>query len=287
MIYFDHSATSLQKPPDVAQATAWAIDNLGNAGRSFYAPAMHAARAIHATRAEIATLVNLQNPLGVAFTASATEALNLVTTGLLAPQNAVITTVLEHNSVLRPLLHSGCALAYVGCDDEGSLLLNQLEALLTPQTTAVFCTHGSNLTGAITNLPPLQSFCQKHGLLLVLDVAQTLGQTTVTADMGNLLCFAGHKGLFGPQGTGGVIAQNLPPMRVAKTGGTGAGTFAALQPAQMPDIFEAGTANAHSLHGLQKGVQFVNKTGVAAIEQKCQALTAQFLQGIANIPGIT
>lgn len=285
MIYFDNSATSLQKPPQVAQAAAWAINHLGNAGRSFHQPALLAARAVHAARAELATLVKLGDPLRVAFTSSATEALNLVALGMLGPQDAVITTVLEHNSVLRPLRLAGCHVDFAPCDEQGNLLADKLEPLLKPNTKAVFCTHGSNLTGGLTPLEALRHFCQKHSLVLVADAAQSIGHTAVQASDADILCFAGHKGLMGPQGTGGVIAQNLPPMRAAKSGGTGNNSFNLNPPTQMPDIFEAGTANAHALCGLQKGVEFINQTGVEAIARHCRTLTEQFLQGVAAIGG--
>lgn len=285
MIYFDNSATTLQKPPAVADATAWAINHLGNAGRSFYAPAMDAARSLHAARNQVAGLVGA-TPAMVAFTSSATESLNLVVDALVSPGDGVITTALEHNSVLRPLYRKGCALSFLGCDEQGNLLLEQLPALLTPQTKFVFATHGSNVLGTLTNTAKLHAFCREHGLVLVLDAAQTMGQVPVSAGMAQVICFTGHKALYGPQGTGGIVAQSGLAFAANKTGGTGADAFAENQGTAMPGVFEAGTANVHSLHGLQQGIEFVQTTGLAAIMQHEASLTKQFIEGVLSIPNI-
>ncbi|MFV0412690.1 MAG: aminotransferase class V-fold PLP-dependent enzyme [Oscillospiraceae bacterium] len=286
MIYFDCSATSLEKPPEVAEATAWAIGHLGNAGRSFYGAAMQASREIFAVRRQVAGLVGLASPLQVAFTSSATESLNLVVQALVRPEDHVITTVLEHNSVLRPLYGSGCRLSFLNCDDEGNLLLESLASLVQPSTKYVFATHGSNVLGTLTNARQLAALCRAHGLTLVLDISQTLGHTAVTADRADVFCFTGHKGLMGPQGTGGIAARQGLKFTVTKTGGAGYNSFAKNQGTAMPEVFEAGTANAHGLFGLQKGAAFVSAIGVPAIEQKEQALARCFwnrLQGTAGI----
>lgn len=287
MIYLDNSATSLHKPPEVAQAVAFAIQHFGNPGRSFHLPAMRAAREVFLTRVEIARLVGLEDPLQVAFTSGATESLNLVLNSLITKDDGVITSVLEHNSVLRPLYRIGCPLSLLDCDEEGNLLIENLPRLVTSQTRFVVCAHGSNLLGSITDVKRLYALCRELGLTLILDAAQTLGSIETTADMADVICFTGHKALLGPQGTGGVISKHPLPFALNKTGGTGADSFAPHQPLHMPDVFEAGTQNAHSLYGLQKGALFVNQTGVAAIQQKEKELAQQFLEGVARIPGIT
>lgn len=283
MIYFDNSATTLQKPPEVAQAVAQAISSLGNAGRSFYPAAMDAARTIYATRSEIARLVQLENPLQVAFTSGATESLNLVIGSLVSAQDHVITTVLEHNSVLRPLYKTGCQLSFIPCDEEGKLVLTALDSFLQPNTRFVVCTHGSNLTGAVTNVNILRKFCQKNHLIFILDVAQTLGAIPTYADMADVLCFTGHKALLGPQGTGGIITSRPLAFTLAKTGGTGSQSFKKHQPLQMPDVFEAGTANGHGLAGLQQSTAYLNTTGAASIQAKEAQLLKAFLAGIQDI----
>lgn len=286
MIYFDNSATTLQKPPSVGQAVADAISTFGNPGRSFAAPSMEAARAVYQARCQIAKLVKLDNPLQIAFTSGATESLNLAISSLISPTDGVITTLLEHNSVLRPLYRMGCPLAFLDCDDNGSLCLETLPRLIRRETRFVVATHGSNLVGSLTDTHRLYQLCQQHGLTLILDVSQTLGCLPVTADLADLLCFTGHKGLLGPQGTGGIIASSPLPFRLTKTGGSGWDSFAPHQPMTMPDIFEAGTQNAHSLAGLAAGVSHLHQVGLEQVYHHHQQLTARFLQGIQKIPGM-
>lgn len=286
MIYFDNSATTIIKPPEVSEGVAYAINNFGNASRSSYDAAMQASREIYNTRAEIAKLVGLENPLKVAFTSSSTESLNLVIGSLVKPEDAVITTVAEHNSVLRPLYLKGCQLDFLDCDDQGVLRIEDLEKLLRPETRFLVCTHGSNVTGNVTDVHRLYELCQKNNLIMILDVSQTLGLIPVTVDMADVLCFTGHKGLFGPQGTGGIIVNGTLPFDIVKTGGAGVQSFEKFQEKVMPDIFEAGTLNSHGIYGLQKGVQFINQTGIENIHRREKDLTQLFLEGIREIHGI-
>ena len=286
MIYFDNSATTLRKPPDVSEAVAWAINHLGNAGRSFYDAAMTAAREIYRTRAELAALVGLDDPLGVAFTASATESLNLVIGSLVKKGDTVLTTVTEHNAVLRPLYLKGCPLEFIGCDDKGVLELDSFGDHVRPGMRLMVATHGSNVTGNVTDIRRLRELCGTHGLTLILDVSQTLGHIPVTADMADVLCFTGHKGLFGPQGTGGIIAAGQLPFEIVKTGGAGVNSFDRFQQREMPDVFEAGTLNAHGLCGLRRGIQFVHQTGIDRIHEKDTRLTRRFFEGISALPGL-
>lgn len=287
MLYFDNSATSLRKPPEVLEAMAYGLSHFGNAGRSHCQPAMESLRSIYRARQAVATLTGLDNPLHVAFTSGATESLNLLLHSLISPSDHVITTVLEHNSVLRPLYAIGCDLSILGCTPEGQLDLKQLGSLLKPNTKYLVCTHGSNLTGQISPVAELKAFCQRHGLIFILDTAQTMGAIPVTADMADVICFTGHKGLFGPQGTGGIVCQSQLPFRLGKTGGTGSDSFSHHQPLEMPDVFEAGTANTHGLAGLQAGVSSVNRLGIDHIQQIEAALRQQFLEGIAGLEPVT
>ena len=282
----DNAATSLGRPPEVSKAVAEALERFGNPGRSFYTPAMEAARAVFRTRQAVADLVGGIDPLRIAFTANATESLNLAVQSLITPQDHVITTVLEHNSVLRPLYLLGCELSVLDCDDTGALRVADLKGHLRPNTRAVVCTHGSNLLGSLTDMEAIGAFCDQHGLLLIADTAQTLGCVPVTADMADVFCFTGHKGLMGPQGTGGLIVREGLPLRLVKTGGSGSHSFEPHQPLEMPDILEAGTLNVHGLWGLRAGIDYIAKTGVEAIMAKEQALTARFLGGVADLPGV-
>ena len=286
MIYFDNSATTIVKPPEVAQAVSYAIDHYGNASRSFYDAAMLAGREIYKTRNEIAGLIGLDDPLNVAFTSSATESLNLVIGGLVKKEDSVITTVTEHNSVLRPLYLTGCELDFIDCDDHGALLLASVEARIKPSTKVLVCTHGSNVTGNITDVDKLYQLCKSRNITMVLDISQTFGLVPVRVDMADVFCFTGHKGLFGPQGTGGIIVNGTGSFDIVKTGGAGVNSFDARQQNDMPDIFEVGTQNAHGLYGLQKGVQFIRQTGISVIHKKEIRLTELFYNGIKNLEGI-
>ena len=286
VIYFDNAATTMLKPPEVTQALVNALKTFGNPGRSFHEPAIEAARAVFDTRGELAKLVKLENPLNIAFTSGATESLNLVINSLITQQDHVITSVLEHNSVLRPLYKTGCELSFIPCDDNGQLALEELDSLLKTNTRFLLCTHGSNLTGSVQDTEALYRFCQKNGIVFILDVSQTLGCITVNASMADVLCFTGHKALFGPQGTGGIIVNRQLPFQLVKTGGSGSGSFETSQPMEMPDIFEAGTANAHGLAGLCQGAAFINRTGLSSVEAFTNRLLQEFLDGVNRIPGV-
>ena len=282
MIYFDNSATTIAKPPEVAEALAWAVNNFGNAGRSFYDAVLLANREIFKTRMEIAKLIGLDNPLNVAFTSSATESLNLVIGGLVRKEDSVITTVTEHNSVLRPLYLKGCDLSFIDCGDDGNLLLDSFEKLLKPSTRFLVCTHGSNVTGNVSDAKTLRNLCKSNHLTMILDISQTFGSVPVNMDMADIFCFTGHKGLFGPQGTGGVITNGKFNFSVVKTGGAGVNSFDMFQLKEMPDIFETGTLNGHGIYGLQKGVRFINETGTDVIRAKEKRLLGMFYDGIKN-----
>lgn len=286
MIYFDNAATSMPKPDAVAEAMAGAVRTLGNAARSAHDPAMDAARLVLHARQAVARMAGTDDPSRVAFTSGATESLNLVTAALLRPEDAVITSVLEHNAVLRPLYRLGCTLSFLPCDDAGALDLDVLPTLLTPATRAIVVTHGSNLLGSITYAAALRAFCRTHGLLLILDCAQTMGAIETPADIADVLCFTGHKALSGPQGIGGVVAAHDLPWRVTKTGGTGYDGFAPHQPMRMPDALEAGTMNTPGIAGLLAGVQVVEAAGRDALHQRALETTQRFLSGVRGIPGI-
>ncbi len=286
MIYFDNSATSLVKPPQVAEAVKYAINNLGNSGRSFYNAVLDANRTIFQTRMEIATLIGLEEPLNVAFTSSATEGLNLVINSLFEEGDSVITTVLEHNSVLRPLYRQGCQIDFLECDENGNLHLDSFSSLIKPTTKYLICIHGSNVTGNIIDAQKLHTLCQEKGITMILDISQTFGSFPVNTEMADIFCFTGHKGLFGPQGTGGIITNGQHNFRISKTGGAGVNSFDKFQSNVMPEVFEAGTTNAHSLAGLQKGVQFVNEIGVDTIHAYEMKLFNKFYNAIKGLAGL-
>ncbi|MEI3129842.1 MAG: aminotransferase class V-fold PLP-dependent enzyme [Oscillospiraceae bacterium] len=292
MIYLDNAATSLRRPPCVIEAVAQAMQSLGNSGRGVNGGSLSAARVIYDARQKLADLFGCSSPERVCFTSNATEALNTAIFGLFGPGDHVITTDLEHNSVLRPLYRlekRGVELSFVPADRLGRIALSDFAPLLRPNTRAVITTHASNLTGNLVVLDAVGAFAREHGLLYVVDASQTAGAFSI--DMArsgiSVLCFTGHKSMMGPQGTGGLCLAEGVEIRPLKTGGTGVQTYLPEQPAAYPTRLEAGTLNGHGIAGLSAAVDFLRETGVAAIHEKETALMRQFYDGVRAIPGVT
>ena len=292
MIYFDNAATTLQKPERVARAVMEAMGTFGNPGRGVHEPAMAASRAIYDTRCALAQLFHAENPANIAFTANATEALNIAIKGTLNPGNHVITTALEHNSVLRPLYElegRGLERTILPADRQGRVAYENFEAAIRDNTRAIVCTHGSNLTGNLLDIGKIGAIAKTHGLLFLVDASQTAGVFPIDVqEMGiDILCFTGHKGLLGPQGTGGLYVREGTAVRPLLTGGSGVQSHSKTHPAQMPTALEAGTLNAHGLAGLNAGVRYLLETGIDTVRQKELDLMWAFYEGIKEIPGIT
>lgn len=293
MIYLNNAATTLQKPPCVAQAVVEAMSGQGSCGRGGHASELSAARSIFHAREVLARLFTFQNPERVVFTANATQALNTALWGLLKPGDHVIATDWDHNSVLRPLYALektiGVKVDYLTADRQGILAYDQLEGLLRPSTRLLVGTHASNLTGNLLDIRRMSDFAKKHGLLFLLDAAQTAGCIPIAMeDMGvNILAFTGHKGLMGPQGTGGLCVAPGVELRPLLSGGTGVRSFEEEQPAEYPEHLEAGTLNGHGLAGLGAAVDFILETGVETIHAHELALTQRFVQGAREISGVT
>ena len=292
MIYFDNAATTLQKPESVTRAVLAAMTSFGNPGRGVHEPALAASRAIYDARCALARLFHAENPARIAFTANATQALNTAIKGILNPGDHVITTALEHNSVLRPLYEleeRGLELTILPADKQGRVEYEVFEAAIRSNTRAIVCTHGSNLTGNLVDMGKIGAIAKAHGLLLVVDASQTAG--VVPIDVGkmniDILCFTGHKGLLGPQGTGGLYVREGVTVRPLLTGGSGVQSHSKTHPIQMPTALEAGTLNAHGLAGLNAGVGYLLETGVDRIRQKELDLMWAFYEGVNAIPGIT
>lgn len=290
MIYFDNAATSLPKPPAVGQAVLQALDTFGGAGRAGHTAALEASRCVFQARKAAADLLG-SVPERTVFTANATESLNIAIGGLLSSNDHAITTALEHNSVLRPLYRlrsSGMGLFIVDADENGSLDYDGFRCGLRPNTKAVVCTHASNVTGALIDLRFVSAFCRENNLLLIVDAAQTAGVFPIRADETGIdaLCFTGHKGLFGPQGTGGLCVRQGVTIAPANVGGSGFDSFSTTHPANLPESLEAGTPNAHGIAGLLAGIQYIQETGIDAIRERELALSRRFLDGVAQIPGI-
>lgn len=293
MIYLDNAATTMHKPQTVIDAVTQAMCSLGNAGRGATSGALDAARTIHGCRAKLARLLGCPRADHVCFTPNSTAALNTVINGVVRPDDRVVTTVLEHNSVLRPLnrlaVEQGVTVEHADCDANGVLDYDELEQLVTPGTRAVVVTHASNVTGNAVDIARVAAMAHAAGALVIVDASQSAGTAKIDMDaMGlDVVCFTGHKGLMGPQGTGGLAVAEGVDVAPWAMGGTGVHSFDALQPLEWPTRLEAGTLNGHGIAGLSAGLDFIEaQGGVEAIAAHERALAERFLAGVREIPGI-
>ena len=292
MIYMDNAATTIHKPEEVRAAVMAAFDTMGNAGRGASVPALDASRIIYGTREKLARLFHAGDPRRIVFTANSTESLNIALKGLFSGGNHVITTVLEHNSVLRPLYEcreNGVELTILGCDGKGRISYEEMEAAIQADTKAVVCTHASNLTGNMTDLERVGTMAKRHGLLFVVDASQTTGVWPIDVEKMQIdvLCFTGHKSLLGPQGTGGMYVREGVHIRPLLSGGSGIDTYNEKHPAEMPTALEAGTLNGHGIAGLGAALSWIEKTGMDRIRQRELSLMRRFYNGVFRIPGVT
>jgi cysteine desulfurase / selenocysteine lyase len=296
MIYLDNAATSWPKPPGVAEAMTHFLEAVGaNPGRAAHRQAVESGRIVYGAREAVCELFHAPDPLRLAFTKNVTEALNLALRGLLRPGDHVITSSMEHNSMMRPLRAlegGGVQVTVVSCSPQGVLDPAGVEAAIRPNTRLVALNHASNVVGTLLPVAEVGAICRAHDLLLLVDAAQTGGAypLDVQADQIDLLGFTGHKSLGGPTGTGGLIVGE----RVDETeleplirGGTGSRSEFEVQPEFLPDMLESGTPNVVGLAGLQAGVRWVLDRGVEKIRAHEVALTRALIDGLRTIPGVT
>ena len=292
MIYLDNAATTMHKPKEVIDAVVEAMTSLGNAGRGANEASLSAARIIYDAREKLCRFFNGEDPRQIVFTSNSTESLNIAIKGLLEPGDHVITTMLEHNSVLRPLYEmekKGVALTIIKADKRGRFSLEEMEAAIRPETKMIVCTNGSNLTGNYVDIGKVGEMAHRHDVLFVVDASQTAGVFPI--DVRNMqvdvLCFTGHKGLLGPQGTGGMYVREGLAIRPLKSGGSGVQTYSKTHPREMPTALEAGTLNGHGIAGLRAGVEYIKNTGLDTIRAREQELMWRFYEGVKEIPGVT
>ena len=292
MIYLDNAATTIHKPEGVAQAMVQALSSLGNSGRGAHEATLDASRIIYGTREKLARLFGIKDPMRIAFTCNATESLNIAINGLFEKGDHVITTMCEHNSVLRPLYRleeNGVELSILPADSKGVPMYGELERLIQQNTRAIVITHASNLSGNVTDLGRVSAITQKYKLLLVVDASQSAGCIPIDVEkMGiDVLCFTGHKGLMGPQGTGGIYVREGLEIRPLKVGGSGVHSYDREHPKEMPTALEAGTLNGTGIAGLFSSLDFILDTGVEAIHKKEMKLAKRFFDGIKDLPEVT
>ncbi len=292
LIYLDNAATSFPKPPEVMEAMNYFMTEVGaNPGRSGHDRALEADRIVKNTRKSLASLFNIDDPDRIVFTMNVTEALNTVIHGFLKEGDHVITTSMEHNSVLRPLRYleeeGFITLAIAPCDGKGSLDVDNLPSLIRKNTALMVLNHASNVCGTIQDVRAVKKVLGDIPLLL--DVAQTAGcfPIDVKADNIDFLAFTGHKALLGPQGTGGLYIREGLIVNPLIRGGTGSISEKEIQPDFLPDGLESGTRNNVGLAGLGAGVDFILKEGVQRIREHEKDLTAALLSALYDVAGLT
>lgn len=291
MFYFDNAATSLHKPKQVIEAVTKAMETMGNSGRGAHSVSLEASGTIYDVRAKLADFLGAESPRQIAFTANSTESLNIAIKGVLEPGDHVITTVLEHNSVLRPIYEmerKGVEVTIIPCDEKGDVHVDDFQRAIRKNTKAIVSTHGSNLTGNLVDIDRLGELAREEGLLFIVDGSQTVGarEIDVKKSKVDILCFTGHKALMGPQGTGGLYVKEGLNVKPLLSGGSGVESFSKTHPTSMPTALEAGTLNGHGIAGLGAGVDFINDVGIKAIREKEKALMERFYRGVVAIPGI-
>lgn len=291
MIYFDNAATTMHKPPQVIEAVTRAMKSMGNSGRAAHDGALTASRTIYAARETLARLFGCSRADHTVFTSNATEALNTALFGMFSAGDHIISTDCEHNSVLRPLYAleaQGCSVDFVPADALGRIDYDDFTKLLRPETKAIICTHASNLTGNVIDIGRIGSFAHEHMLLFIVDASQTAGLLPIDMEKMHIdvLCFTGHKGLMGPQGTGGMCVGENVGIRPLKTGGTGVQSYLPHQPEELPVHLEAGTLNGHGIAGLLAAAEFIEDIGIDAIHVHDAALAERFYRGVSAIDGI-
>jgi len=296
MIYFDNAATSWPKPPGVAEAMLHFLQEVGaNPGRAAHRRAVDAGRIVYEAREAICELFHAPDPLRVVWTKNVTEALNLALCGLLREGDHVVTSSMEHNSVMRPLrwlARNGVELTVVPCSSQGLLDPADVKGAMQPHTKLVVLNHASNVIGTLLPVAEVGAICRERGVLLLVDAAQTAGAypVDVQADHIDLLAFTGHKSLGGPMGTGGlVVGERVDVSQMAPLirGGTGSRSEYEQQPDFMPDMYESGTPNAVGVGGLLAGIRWVMSKGVDAVRAHEVALTQRLVEGLRSIPGVT
>jgi cysteine desulfurase family protein len=292
MIYFDNAATTLKKPQSVIDAVTFALTSYGNSGRGAYKSALDSGRMIYETRVKLAKFFGSNDPSKVIFTYNATESLNTVLFGLLHSGDHVISTVTEHNSVLRPLykLSNEREVSYdfVGINDRGVLKYEEFKRYIKENTKAIVVNHVSNVTGEVANLHYISKVAKENNIYLIVDASQSAGNIKIDMEETgiDILCFTGHKSLFGPGGTGGIVINEDIDLDTFKVGGSGIQSFNKEQPKEYPTRLEAGTLNIHGIAGLSAGIDFINESGIENIHEKEMQLLKQFYMGIKDIENI-
>ena len=294
MIYFDNAATSYPKPPDVAKAVYDSIVRYGgNPGRSGHKMSLNAAKIVYNLREKVSEFFGISDCEGVILTKNCTEALNLAIFSVIKHGGNVIISNFEHNSVMRPLEYlknnkiSDYKVANISFDNP-RLTANEFEKLVDSKTKMIICTHASNVTGKIAPIKEISEICRRNNLIFCVDASQTAGIIPINMqEMGiDILCCPGHKGLYGPRGTGLLVINSKISLSPIIFGGTGSVSTSLEQPDFLPDIAESGTINVPGAAGLSAGISFINKNGINNIYAHEIELASYFYEIISKMPNI-
>lgn len=293
MVYFDNAATTFPKPKSVTDSMLECMTNYcANPGRSGHKLAKTAANKIMETRYLLCKLFNIDNPLQIIFTNNATESLNIAIKGLLKEGDHVITTSMEHNSVIRPIKElekKGVINTVIQCNSDGIIEIDKIEKEIKKNTKLIATTHASNVTGTIMPIKKIGDICKKHNVLYLVDAAQAAGVYDIDVKEMNidLLALPGHKGLMGPQGTGVLYIKSGIDIKQLKEGGTGSNSNMLTQPDICPDRYESGTLNTPGIVGLGEGIKFLLDTNIKVIREKEEFLLELLIKGLKSINGVT
>ena len=286
MIYLDNAATSFPKPESVYEAVNKAMrEECGNPGRGGHKYAVSAGRIIAEARMMCARILSAPSPNNIAFTYNTTTSLNMAIKGYLKSGDHVITSAMEHNSVIRPLINiPDINITKLPMNLHDGLSIDDIKKVLIPNTKMLVCTHVSNVTGTVNDIDTIGKFCRENGIIFLVDAAQSLGVRPINVQYVDMLAFPGHKGLLGPQGTGGLYVRENIKLKTIIEGGTGSNSEELHQPTTMPNKLESGTLNISGLAGLSAGIKFIlEQDNILAKEL---ATTKKLIDGIKSIKGV-
>ncbi len=289
-MYFDNSATTLHKPASLKEKYIELLESesYGNPSRSGHALSQNSMMGIYKTKMDLAKIFHIGDPNDIALTENASFGLNMVIKSLVKENDHVITTTTEHNSVLRPLYQSGVDLSFLDFDENKDIDFDKIPDLIKENSKFIITNHASNLLGNINDLDKIHDFVQKYNLTMIVDIAQTAG--CVNMDLSkypnSIFVFTGHKSLYGPSGTGGIVKVGDFDFSNVFAGGSGTNSFDKCHPKDFPAIFEVGTSNFLSQIAMDASLKFLLETGIENINEKIKRLTKRFYEGIENIEGI-
>lgn len=289
-MYFDNSATTLHKPASLKEKYIELLESesYGNPSRSGHALSQNSMMGIYKTKMDLAKIFHIGDPNDIALTENASFGLNMVIKSLIKENDHVITTTTEHNSVLRPLYQSGAGLSFLDFDENCEVDIDKISELIKENTRFILTNHASNLLANLNDLDKIHEIADKYNLVMIIDMAQTAGCVDVDLSKytNSIFVFTGHKSLYGPSGTGGIIKVGDFDFSNVFAGGSGVNSFDKCHPKDFPAIFEVGTSNFLSQIAMDASLKFLLETGIENINEKIKKLTKRFYEGIENIEGI-